>query len=195
MYNNYNGQNLEGNYRRNNMSYEFLGRSNPRQHDMRNFMSIGFGNTRFMRNSSQRRGCTTSRACDLFPNIRDASVSLEYPNLENSDNTYSNQNHGVSNRTENRVANSMYFYPNSTTNINDPVNQSPDISSSTSPKKELNPNNETHSDIKDQNINSNEPITSSLQNAEKNNCYLSKSETHQCTQLDTNPWENLVSIT
>ena len=177
------------------MSYEFFGRSNPRQHDMRNLMSIGFGNTRFMRNNSQRRGFTTSRAFDLFTNIRDASVSLEYTNLENSDNTYSNQNHGVSNRTENRVANSMYFYPNSTTNINDPVNQSPDISSSTSPKKELNPNNETHSDIKDQNINSNEQITSSLQNAEKNNCYLSKSETLLCTQLDTNPCENLVSIT
>ena len=192
---NFNGQNLQGNYRRNNMSYEFFGRSNPRQHDMRNLMSIGFGNTRFMRNNSQRGGYTTSRAFDLFPNIRDASVSLEYTNLENSDNTYSNQNHGVSNRTENCVANLMYIYPNSTSNINDPVNQSPDISSSTSPKKEVNPNNETHSDIKDQNINSNEQITSSLQNAEKNNCYLSKSETLLCTQLDTNPCENLVSIT
>ena len=189
MYNNFNDQNLQGNNRRNDMSHEFLGRSNPRQHDMRNFRSRGFFDNRFMRNNSQRLSYTARPTYNLFPSLNDTSISLEYTHLENS-------NHSFSNRTENCVTNSrMYLYPNDTSNFNNPVNQSPHISSSTSPKKELNPKNETHSDIIDQNTSSFEPITSSLQYVEKNNCNLSKSETFQSTQLDTNSCENLVRIT
>ena len=188
MYNNFNDQNLQGNYSRNDMSYEFLGRSNPRQHDMRNFRSRGFVSNRFMGNNSQRRNHTARRAFNVFPNLNDTSISLEYANLQNSNNYYSN-------RTGNCVTNSrMYLDPNSTSNFNDPVNQSPDISSSTSPKKELNPKNEPHSDLIVQNTSSFEQITS-LQDAEKNDSNLSKSETFQSTQLDTNSCENLVSIT
>ena len=112
-----------------------------------------------------------------------------FGNLQNSYNYYSN-------RTGNCVTNSrMYFDPNSTSNFNDPVNQYPDISSSTSPKKQLNSKNEPHSDLIVQNTSSFEQITSSLQDAEKNDSNLSKSETFQSTQLDTNSCENLVSIT
>ena len=196
MYNNFNGQNL----RRNDMSYEFLDRNNPRQHDMKNFRSRGFVNNRFTRNNSQRGGYTSRGTLNLFPHSSDTSISLDCTNLENSYTySYSNIKHDASNQTENVVANSrIYRYPNSTSNANDPVNQSPDISSSTSPKKELdpnnelNPNNKTQSDI-DQNISFIEPITSSLHNAEKNDRSLSKSETFQSTQLDINSSENFVS--